>query len=372
MELNILFVFSTLSKTGPVNIIYNVLSFIDMSRFKPLVLTLSPEDERKPSAYKDYQALGLDIHSLELSRADGFLKAKKRVLEFCIEKRIQTIHTVGFRADMIVRGKKFNQFNLVASIFSNVFDDYSLLYGSVRGKIMAYMHMKSLKGKTAVACSDYVKNKLEKYCNADKFLVIRNSVPVEKFTVPTVSQKQIAKGKLGISPENTVFIFVGVLIERKDPLTTIKGLMKSKLFNLGKANLLILGDGPLRTSCVSECSNNNNITFLGNTPETLAYLHAADYYIASSFSEGLPTSVLEAISCGIPPILSKISAHEEILQFYEGIKYVFSTKGYNMLAEIIDSLNFGTRKLESDCWREVAEAEFSSIVMSRKYQFLYK
>lgn len=371
MAKNVLYIFSTLTKSGPVNIIYNLLSYLDRTQYNPIVLTLSPESNSKPSSKSDYEELGVKVCSLNLSRAKGFLSARKQIFEFCKLNDIQTLHLIGFRADILVRGQYFGDFNIVSSIFSNVFDDYSLLYGRMKGKLMAFLHLKSLKGKTVVACSQFVQHELSAAFKADRFLVIPNSVSVEKFRKPDVEERIAARKRLNLNVDHLILIFVGVLIDRKDPLTTIKGFRTSQLGRQQQATLLILGDGPLVERCKIAAQNDNNIIFFGNTSDTLQYLLCADFYISSSLSEGLPTSVLEAISCGIPPILTNIKPHQEILDFCKQSIPAFDVYNFEGLANIIDSLDHIDKQMLRDSWRAVAEREFNSKIMAQSYQSLY-
>ncbi|WJY17141.1 glycosyltransferase [Pectobacteriaceae bacterium CE90] len=55
-----------------------------------------------------------------------------------------------------------------------------------------------------------------------------------------------------------------------------------------------------------------NVQFLGQRDNVFPYLVAADFFISPSYNEGLPNTVLEALSCGVHCILSDISPHEEL------------------------------------------------------------
>jgi D-alanyl-D-alanine dipeptidase len=59
----------------------------------------------------------------------------------------------------------------------------------------------------------------------------------------------------------------------------------------------------------------NKATFVGNIPnvEVFRYLSNAPFIISNSLVEGLPFSILEAMSMGVVPILSKVDGHEDLV-----------------------------------------------------------
>src|SRR5690606_8823776 len=76
--------------------------------------------------------------------------------------------------------------------------------------------------------------------------------------------------------------------------------------------LIILGTGPLFSEIKKEESN--SIIIPGFKSNIYDYLYISDYYISSSITEGLPMSVLEALSMHKPVLLSNIDSHYEILE----------------------------------------------------------
>ncbi len=73
------------------------------------------------------------------------------------------------------------------------------------------------------------------------------------------------------------------------------------------AKLLFLGDGELREDITAHCRElglDENVLFLGNRSDVYNYLSAMDVFLLPSLTEGLPLSVIEAQSCGIPCVMS--------------------------------------------------------------------
>jgi len=116
----------------------------------------------------------------------------------------------------------------------------------------------------------------------------------------------------------------------------------------------------------------DKVTFFGNQPETLKFLKAANYYVASSLSEGLPTSVMEAMGCGLPVILSDIDPHKELLNHLNGWPYTFAVSRPDILTEKIDDiLDDDYKNLSIGC-RKVIDDYINSEIMAQNYQRLYE
>ena len=80
--------------------------------------------------------------------------------------------------------------------------------------------------------------------------------------------------------------------------------------------LVICGDGPDRSGLELKASSlgiEKNVTFRGRlTPEAIAAeLKSADLYISTSRSDSTSVSLLEAMACGVPPIVTDIEANRE-------------------------------------------------------------
>ncbi len=52
--------------------------------------------------------------------------------------------------------------------------------------------------------------------------------------------------------------------------------------------------------------------FAGNTDDVLSYYQKADLFVLPSLTEGLPLSLLEALSCGLPVIATAVGGSREI------------------------------------------------------------
>ena len=83
--------------------------------------------------------------------------------------------------------------------------------------------------------------------------------------------------------------------------------------------LVLVGDGPLRTSLESAASGSgvaDLIEFAGELPpaDVRAHLERADLFCLPSFSEGLPISIMEAMAVGVPVVTTWIAGIPELAE----------------------------------------------------------
>lgn len=93
-------------------------------------------------------------------------------------------------------------------------------------------------------------------------------------------------------------------------------LMKSKIKNL-KLQIVIVGDGEDRNklqNLIMALGLQNTVKLAGFIPEAARYLGAFDLFVLSSLKEGLPYSILEAVSSGVPVVASRIGGIPDIIE----------------------------------------------------------
>jgi glycosyltransferase involved in cell wall biosynthesis len=86
------------------------------------------------------------------------------------------------------------------------------------------------------------------------------------------------------------------------------------------ARLTILGDGPCRQELEAlsrRLGQDGRIVFLGAVPDVTPYLREADVYLSSSVSEGMSNALLEAMSHGVMPVVSRVSGVADMVN--EGV-----------------------------------------------------
>ncbi len=83
-----------------------------------------------------------------------------------------------------------------------------------------------------------------------------------------------------------------------------------------ECSLKILGDGdqrPYIESEIAELNLSKHVELVGITNNVEKYLNEADFFVASSLSEGLPLAQIESLMVGLPLVATSIPTHKEIL-----------------------------------------------------------
>lgn len=101
-------------------------------------------------------------------------------------------------------------------------------------------------------------------------------------------------------------------------------ILLQAISRIENCELLLIGKGPREEELrklVAELGVGNRVEFVGALPREKVFenIIQADVYVSSSSYEGLPISVLEAMCCGTPCVVSDIEQHREIADQCEAL-----------------------------------------------------
>lgn len=357
-------IISTLRRTGPVNQIYSLAKFIDRDKFQLIIVTLSEEPIN--SRYDDFENLGIEIHSLNLTRFQMIMYGKKKLSLLLNKINPDLIHTHTLRADYY--GAKLQEkYNVCNTIHNYPYEDYPKTHGPIIGGIMSFLHLKSIKGlKHTISCSQSVNFKMKKHGINSK--IITNGVDEKVFNPQKNGNKTALKESLNLKSDKIVIISVGNISKLKDPFTIIKAFKESKISEY--AELVLLGDGPLVKNCKD--MSTKNIHVLGMVKNVQDYLQAADIYVSASTTEGLPMSVIEAMAMELPLILSSIEPHREIIMKNTFMGQLFDVGNEASLREVFDNINVEKLITFGKSSREAYLEYYTASTMATNYELEYE
>ena len=82
-----------------------------------------------------------------------------------------------------------------------------------------------------------------------------------------------------------------------------------------------MGDGPLKEyleNLKKECGVSDRVHLLGKRRDVSELLKCADVYVHPSYREGLPVAVMEAMTSGLPCIVSDIRGNRDLIVHEKG------------------------------------------------------
>ena len=145
-----------------------------------------------------------------------------------------------------------------------------------------------------------------------------------------------AKKKLGINPEHKVIGFCGRLGREKDLITLYRAFVQAQK-KYKNTFLLIVGGG---LESLKNLFDKDNMRVTGAVNNTEAYLQAMDIYVLPSLTETTSLSTMEAMSCGIAVISTKVGYVQHYIEDrHNGLffpvrnSYVLKLKIEQLLAE---------------------------------------
>lgn len=188
------------------------------------------------------------------------------------------------------------------------------------------------------------------------------------------------KQALGLNNYKNIFLSVGRINARKRAFETIKAF---QLINENLSNSALILVGPMDNSRIADIEYVNkikhyindykliNVKLVGEREDIHLFYKIADIFLFSSTKEGLPNTIIEAISCGIPVIARMMPG---IIDFiiedkYNGFIVDSNIEMAKSAIHLIKNNNIYNRF--SDNAKKLARIKFSKETILNSYMKLY-
>jgi len=179
----------------------------------------------------------------------------------------------------------------------------------------------------AIALTENMKRAMQEFCHRDIFVVPNGISIADRGDGTNIAA---AHGKS--------ILYVG----RLEPVKGVRYLISAMTRvheAIPDARLVIIGDGTERAmleALSAKLGLHTCVQFGGEVPhgEVLSFMEQADVFVLPSLSEGFPMVIVEALSCGLPVVASRVGGVPEILT-NETNGYLVEAKDEGALAESI-------------------------------------
>ncbi|EJV82567.1 glycosyltransferase family 4 protein [Bacillus mycoides] len=140
-------------------------------------------------------------------------------------------------------------------------------------------------------------------------------IDVQRFTPVTEIEKRELKLQCGYKSQDFLMFYAAEFNKNKNQSFLIRVLAQLKS-EMPHAKLLLAGEGPLMEECkkiATQLGVSNMVHFLGYRNDIASLLQMSDLAVASSYREGLPVNIMEAMACGLPVIATDNRGHRELI-----------------------------------------------------------
>jgi glycosyltransferase involved in cell wall biosynthesis len=215
--------------------------------------------------------------------------------------------------------------------------------------------------------------------DAGRVRLIPNGVDTETNRPLDPQAKAALRRELQL-PDGPLAITVGIVISRKN----VDGALRAFAAAAGRGapgHFLVLGPMPAEHAAYHDSLRamirthnlGARVTFLGYRTPVAPYLQAADVFVFPSRQEGMPNSVLEAMACGLPCLVSQSAGVEASVVTHGTSGFALDVADEASWADTLQRLlcEPELRARIGEGARQAIEARFSLDAIATRYWQLY-
>lgn len=357
----ILYMINFITDGGPSRVLENIIKGVNPKKYDIYVMTLI--NRNSMHAIRAFSQYNINFIHLDYDKnLISVLKKRRTITKIVHNIAPDIIHVHGIVSTLLISMININC-KKISTIHNNMFEDYKFTYGNKKGPLFSIIHLIANKRfDNIICCSKSAYNAIKKFNKNTTFILngVDVTVPVNQNKIKTDIRKE-----LQIKQDAFIYIYCGVINQRKRVVELVE------LFNSSLSEdeyFIIVGNGELAQEAKQKAKN-KRIIFTGFQEKTINYMLASDVYVSNSSSEGLSISVVEALACGMPLLLSNIPSHNECFeidkQYYIG--EAFSQENFTHSKN-----NLRQHKVNHKKIIEFQKKYLSSSIMSQKYNQYYK
>ena len=333
-------------------------------------LAVTRESDRQDLSVADYfpKDAGI-VHYLPMTgRFD--LRVVRRLVHIIRERRINVIHTHGYKSDIL---------GLLAAWWAGI-ACVSTPHGfsnQVSFKLRAFIRVGILALRffdRVVPLSDELMDDMKRFNIPEgKLMFVRNGVDLREIDAK-MSKKANEPMTARSSGQTFKLGFVGQMIPRKgipDLLTIFDDLHRTH----GNTALQLLGDGRQRLELehmATQLDSHGAIEFLGFRHDRLDYMSDFDLFVMTSSLEGIPRCMMEAMAMGIPVVAYDIPGVDKLIDHDRTgllVPHGDRTALVEACRSLIDDPDLAARLATAA--RHKIESEYSAEIMASRYEHLF-
>jgi glycosyltransferase involved in cell wall biosynthesis len=293
---------------GPEKTILNSPRFLPPLGYRAICAYLRPTGDDGFQAIRD-RARGWQAPLVEIDdRGPLDFSVFRRCLQICREHNVAIWHGHDYKSNLIgLWVRRYWPMRLVTTLHGWVKFTYKTpLYYAIDRWCLRYYE------KIICVSDDLLQTCLRWGLPASRCIYIENAIDTQQFR--RLQSCKSAKVALGFDPNKKIVLAVGRLSAEKgfDILLKAVAALPQEL----SCSLLIAGEGDDRArleGVIKELGIGDRVHLLGFRSDTTALYEAADVFALSSYREGLPNVVLEAMAMQTPLIATRVAGVPKLI-----------------------------------------------------------
>jgi glycosyltransferase involved in cell wall biosynthesis len=147
--------------------------------------------------------------------------------------------------------------------------------------------------------------------------VVHSGVDPARFPFRDGPRDEEAAHQLGVAADEVLILNVAALADHKDHATLVRAAARLRELTARRWKIVIAGTGELEAQVrqlIADHDLTERILLLGYVRDLAPLYRAADFFVLSSHLEGLCTSILDAMSAGVPVVATATGGVPEAVE----------------------------------------------------------
>lgn len=294
---------------GPGRTILETAEHIDGKRFDVTIGGFHTGKPEQNAYLTEARNRGLPVQAIEERRAFD-PSVFRRIVRIVKDDKVDLIHTHDFRTDLlgVLAAKRCN--------IPAISTCHGWIVNNFKGKVYKFVDLRLLRlFDHVITVSDVMRRQLvDSGIRESRLTAIPNALIVDDY-IP--DRKDIAfREELGVGADTALIVKIGRLSSEKGHGDLLRALALLRDTN-PEFVLGIVGIGPEEATIRSLCDDlglGEKVRFVGFRSDMQAIYNSADLVVQSSFTEGMPNVVLEALLMATPVIATRVGGTDEIVE----------------------------------------------------------
>jgi glycosyltransferase involved in cell wall biosynthesis len=311
-RINVLFVMIQMAMGGSERLVHNVVQRLDRSRYNPHIAWFFGEE-----ISNEFRDLGVPLfHVPKIKRFD--FSTMRRMSDIVRDHQIHVVNAHHFMSMVYsFYGCKIrNRAKLIYTEHSQwEVDKISWKWKQIGARLLSRV-------EGVVGVTEAVTDKLRSHfrLNGTKIVTIQNGVDLEHFK--RKDRREVMRRELGLQNHDKVIGTIANFKRIKNHRFLLEAF-KKLTEDFDQAKLVLVGQGfeddqentedELR-QFVKDNRLTEKVLFLGYRSDVAAVLSAMDVFCLASWREGLPLSLIEAMSMGLPVVGTDVEGIRELIR----------------------------------------------------------